>query len=61
MTLASCGADNAVRLFSVRRAGGSGMLSRGTPTQQHGGGPSPLGKQTKEDSTGGVGAFFGFA
>ena len=61
MTLASCGADHAVRLFSVRRAGGSGMLSRGTPPQQHGGGPSPLGKPAKEDSTGSLGAFFGFA
>jgi hypothetical protein len=66
MTLASCGADHAVRLFAVRRAGASGMTpgsegraARGTPGG--GGEPSPLGKPAKEDSTNSLGAFFGFA
>jgi len=66
MTLASCGADHSVRLFAVRRAGGSGMTpgsagraARGTPGG--GGEPSPLGKPAKEDSTSALGAFFGFA
>ena len=66
MTLASCGADHSVRLFAVRRAGGSGMTpgsegraARGTPGG--GGEPSPLGKPAKEDSTSSLGAFFGFA
>ena len=52
MTLASCGADHAVRLFTVRRTGGSGAPK---PT------PSPQGRLAKEDSTSGPGAFFGSA
>ena len=60
MTLASCGADHAVRLFAVRRAGGSGTLARGA-AQPPSGGPSPLGKPAKEDSTSSLGAFFGLA